>query len=215
MVLMFVVLMLATPATAGPWPRGEGEQFLSISIETPTTAKTASQAFASAYYERGLPQQWTIGLDNGQDGLGYRKSYLFLRRPILAGRSAMVAAELGVGHQTTSVGSGFAVRPALSWGRGLRMLGRDGWLSIDSTYAYLPRRQTAVFKTEITFGLSLDNRTKTILQAAYEKERSRPSSITITPSMTYKVTSRAHLLAGAILSADDDPKLKLGLWVAF
>ncbi|KPA21121.1 hypothetical protein shim_25860 [Shimia sp. SK013] len=213
--LVLVFLALAPAAHSGPWPRPPGEQFMSVSLEAPHNADSLAQAFASVYYERGLKRDWTMGFDTGANGLGYSKAYIFLRRPVWQGRSARVALALGVGQQSTAAGVGYALRPELSWGRNLTMLQRSGWLTIDTSAAYVISTQTTVIKSETTIGLSLTPKAITFLQATAEKETGQPLRTMLTPSLAFQIRSNMHLVGAAVLSPDQRTKLKLGLWMTF
>ncbi|WP_270727090.1 hypothetical protein [Shimia sp. Alg240-R146] len=213
--LVLVILALAPAVQAGPWPRPPGEQFMSVSVEAPRDAGNLSQAFASVYYERGLKRDWTMGFDTGADGLGYRKSYIFLRRPVWKGRSSRVALSLGFGQQSTVKGVGYAVRPELSWGRDLTLLRRSGWLTIDTSAAHVLALQATVIKTEATLGLSWSPKTKTFVQVTAVKETGRAVRTMLTPTMAFQIRENMHLVGAAVLSPDQRTKLKLGLWVTF
>lgn len=212
---VLVILALAPAAYAGPWPRPPGEHFISITAEAPTSAQSFSEIYGATYFERGLKGDWTLGLDAGTDGLGYQKTYLFLRRPVWTGRTARLAFELGAGQQTAANGLGYALRPALTWGRGVSVFDRSGWLTIDGSAAYLPKLQTTIYKSEVTFGVSLNARTKTMLQATVEQEKGRRARATVTPSAAYLIRPDMHLLGGVVLSGDQASKIKLGLWMTF
>ncbi|TCK99316.1 hypothetical protein BXY66_3818 [Shimia isoporae] len=212
---LMVFLALAPVLRAGPWPRAPGEQFTSITVEAPTSATAVNQVYGALYFERGLPREWTLGLDSGADGLGYQKSYAFLRRPFFSGRSSRAAIELGVGYQSSARGHGFAIRPALTWGRGLEVVNKPGWLTLDGSAAHIPFLETTIFKIEATAGLSWTDAFKTFLQATYEQETGRPAFSSITPSAAVQVSDSFHLIGGVILSKEQKTKVKFGVWMSF
>jgi len=213
--LVLVFLALASAAQAGPWPRPPGEQFLSFSVETPIAENAVSQSFVSAFYERGLRHDWTIGIDAGADALGYEKSFVFLRRPVWSGERSKLAFEIGLGRQTTKTGTGPALRPALTWGRSFEAFDRSGWMQLDASIAHLPTLQSSVLKLETTVGLTVSTKVTAMLQATFEAEKTGQAVAKVTPSVAYKIHDNLHVLGGAIFSDDTRAKLKFGVWTKF
>ena len=127
--LAILMLLMTTPALAGPWPRAPGAQFLSLSAEG-NHGPGRAEAYGSLYYEYGLLPRLTLGVDAGMDSWGQSGTLVFARVPIVNTPSGhWVAGELGVGAYANPTGSEPALRPGLSWGRHLDIW-QGGWVSV-------------------------------------------------------------------------------------
>jgi len=116
---LLLTLLLINPGAlwAGAWPRAEGETFLSFSVEHNPTMPEDSPA--SLFIEHGLTRNITLGLDAGGRQTDLNKAIAFLRWPLKTkAKNAVTAIELGAGFADDNI----ALRPALSWGRGLSLL---------------------------------------------------------------------------------------------
>ncbi len=156
---IWVGILLASSAQAGPWLRAAGEGFLSFSVETPVSE--SGQSFATTYVEYGLSDKVTLGFDLGGHETELYKAVAFAKMAF--GRpdaTLKIAAELGIGtadHETV-------LRPGLSIGRGFSLGDFSGWMSIDTlANIEIDTSDTAV-TTDITVGLNLSDRTKLLVQ---------------------------------------------------
>ena len=122
-ICILALILTCSAAWAGPWLRAPRTHFLSIALETPSDPALAAQSYTTLYYEYGLHPDWTLGLDIGADTLGYGKAILFVRRSLWTGTKARLAFEIGLGSQATNTGTDVALRPGISWGRSLQILG--------------------------------------------------------------------------------------------
>lgn len=206
-VLVLVVLALASAAHAGPWQRAPGEHFASLSYETST--------YASSYLERGLRDGWTVGLDAGGNDTGYRKTYLFLRRSYHQSSQSPFALELGLGRQSTHSGTAFALRPAVHWGRNITLFHAPGWFTTSASAAHIPSRQTTVFKSETTLGLSTTPRVLSMIQVTLEQETGQPLTTKFTPSVGVRLNDRLTLVGATVFENEQPASFKLSLWMTF
>ena len=152
--------LAATQAAAGAWPRGKGRTFLSTSTLSERQAALGGYTQTGAFYiERGLTDRLTAGLDIGGDGVTPGKTVAFLRWPLWsAERDTKFAAEVGLGR----IAAHNALRPGLSLGRGVTVLGHPGWLALDGRTVLNGR--PLQWEGEATFGLSPRDWLKAILQ---------------------------------------------------
>ena len=130
--LLITVILhcLAAPVTAGPWLREEGKTFLSTSISSTRLFETQS----STYLEFGLSSETTLGADlnmsasapSGQKGSGV----LFFRRVLgpVEGKNKF-AYEVGIGADWGSYGTHPTIKTGLTWGRGMQMGAKGGWIT--------------------------------------------------------------------------------------
>lgn len=212
--LVFIILLLCPPAMAGPWLRAKGDQFWSISVESATGGNSLNP-YSSIYYELGMNDRWTVGLDAGSDILGYSSALLFARTSIWQGDDGgRVAIELGFGGMLDTAGQWVVIRPGISWGRGLTIY-QGGWVSLDATYDYRPNDGRGIAKVEATLGLNQGKRAKLLLQLMAEKPSHLDISMSATPGIAYQLGKEYHLVAGAVFNTDQPTALKLGFWREF
>lgn len=215
LILVLLGFLLPQPGTAGPWPRGEGNQFLSVSLETEIEngITDTDDLYGTLYYERGLSNELTLGFDGGSDPLGDSKAIGFLRWP--AGNQdgpSRLAFEFGLG----AFDSTFAVRPALSWGRGIKHGETDGWISVDTRLVFQDTFE-GVLESDFTFGLKPSPRGMVILQLQTGQPSDDDFYAKIAPSYVQELRPGRRIEFGVIsgITGTDEFKLKLGLWREF
>lgn len=133
---ILALLLLATPLSAGPWPRERGAVYWLFQHEP-------GHDWSSLYAEWGGPFGLTFGLDAGghavalaRDEPGAVAARVFVRTP-LGPRDGpwRFAMENGVGVDALATPWGTAkvayTTLGVAVGRGLRWRERDGWLSVD------------------------------------------------------------------------------------
>ena len=212
--LVLIILLLSPPAMAGPWLRAKGDQFWSMTVES-AAGGSSLNPYSSVYYEMGLNERWTVGLDAGSDILGYSSALLFARTSVWQGdRGGRVAIELGFGGLLDTAGQWVVMRPGISWGRGLNFH-QGGWVSVDATYGYRPKDGRGITKIEGTLGLNQGKRAKLLLQITAEKPSNHDLSLSATPGIAFKIGKEYHLVAGAVFNNDQPTALKVGLWREF
>ncbi|MFN3209112.1 MAG: hypothetical protein ACE369_08950 [Roseovarius sp.] len=215
--VLFPALLLIGPlqAAADPWPRAEGETFLSFSVETEfeSGVTDGSGFYGSIYAEHGLTDRMTLGLDAGAEDTDVAKAIVFLRWPVGRAQSGTrVAAEFGIGMSRET----FALRPGISIGKGVQVGETPGWLSVDSR-AVMIDGFDGVLETDITFGLSPTPDSKIILQLQTGLPTESAPYAKLAPSYVHRVAPGRHLELGFVagVAEADDFKLKFGFWQAF
>ncbi|MEQ9695078.1 hypothetical protein [Shimia sp. SDUM112013] len=217
MVRLFLFLCVcAVPLNAGPWSRGAGNSFVSLSYETPFKTP-ADTGYASLYIERGLDDVWTLGLDAGSDLRDTRFAFLFLKRPIQrADGPYKLSWEAAVGAAQLFNQSALTVRSGLSFGRGTRWFQRDGWATLDLYYTLAPEHAVWWSKAEVTAGLDLTDRTKLLLQATAEQTSFGGAFHSVGLAGAVRLRPGLHLLTGVIAKDHAaSPVLKVGFWHEF
>jgi hypothetical protein len=211
-----VVLLfwLASDATAGAWLREKGAVFLSLSgqVKEPDEYGFLRQDY-SLYAEYGLADRLTIGVDAGHDMLRMSKAFVFARIPLRRAEHAVkLAAELGAGETD----GGTALRPGLSIGRGITLWGLGGWLNADGR-AVLAGGGAMTLESDLTFGLSVTDRAKVILQLQLGQPDLGDAYATFAPSFVYETRPGAHLEIGLTqpLTGGELRGVTLGLWRSF
>lgn len=210
-----ILLLSAMQAQAGAWPRAEGETFLSFSVESAfeTGITDGSDGYATLYLERGLAHDLTLGLDAGGHEADLAKAIGFLRWPMGGGGGADVwAMEFGLGLAEGE----FALRPGLSYGRGLRLGQIPGWLAVDGR-ALIVDGMKGVLETDITLGLKPRPDHMLIVQLQTSAATERESRAKIAPSYVFELSPGRHLEIGmtAGIVEASEVKIKLGLWHSF
>lgn len=210
---LLLTLFMVFPGAlwAGAWPRATGETFLSFSTETNPGNQADSPA--SLFAERGLKRRLTIGFDGGGRQTDLTKAIAFLRWPVTTkSTDAVRAIELGAGVANNH----FALRPALSWGRGLSFGERSGWVGVDIRGLVYDHAE-ALLETDITLGLKPGDRSMFILQLQTGVPSENKPYARIAPSFVYETKPGHHLELGATagLFKSDDFRIKLGVWLRF
>lgn len=213
--LAFVLLLgLAPQAVAGAWLRQKGTAFLALSGQVTEPDETGLYGVdASLYAEYGLTERLTLGVDAGHDMLHFSKAVAFLRMPLgPATRPIKLAVELGAGE----VDEETALRPGLSIGRGITLWDLAGWLNADGRAA-LAGGGVLTLESDLTFGLSVTDRAKIILQIQLGHPDDGRSYANFAPSFVYELRPGTHLELGFTqpLAGSDRRAVSLGLWRTF
>lgn len=215
---IFLVMMgffLPQLCSAGPWPRGEGNQFVSASIEFEfeNGLTNGDDVFGTFYYERGLKNNLTLGFDGGSDPLGTSKAIGFLRWPVgNQDGPSRLALEFGVGAFDGTA----AIRPAVSWGRGIERGDVPGWISVD-TRLVLQETFDSVLESDFTLGLKPAPRSMVIFQLQTGQPSDEDFYAKIAPSYVHEFRPNRRIEFGLIsgITGTDEFKLKMGLWRDF
>ena len=218
----YIVLLLAAwtlsagDASAGAWPRGEGETFLSLSYQ-PDIAGTGDSNYVSAYYEYGATTKLTIGVDGGYQATNSDVGAVFFARyPVGATDGVNVLAiELGLGTAMSDGTTVSLIRPGLSWGRGYTLGALSGWMGVESSYAF-KSDETSLGKVDTTFGVSHANGALSIIQLQFSRPSDADSSFAIAPSYVAKLNDAMFLEMGASYEAFSGRQgLKIGVWFTY
>ena len=219
----FIVLFLLVPGllSAGAWPRERGTWFLSSDVRLAwpqDTSQWVSLQPASNYYtiyaEYGLPRNLTLGLDLGHSVSGAGKTVAFLRMPLPKfRRGPELSAEFGLGV----IDGRMVARPGISAGLGFATFGTPSWLAADAVVEVVSQPSAADLKLDLTYGVTLENGMKVILQLQSGLPASDPSFARLAPSIALPVGKNRLAEFGVTygLRGDDSMGIKLGVWQTF
>jgi len=224
----------ALPASAGPWPRDEGEIFLafSVSADSPAvalvTGDTVLDRYASLYGEYGLGRRLTLGAQVGRGGTE-REAQVFLRYTVTASEAPwQFALDGGIGLRTeaatadrrllrlgAAIGRGFGGLDTPRWWLPLRHDG--GWVTLDATGLFDLDTEDVIWQAEGTLGMALSDRLRLMLQLKAEEWPQSDRAYTVTPSAAWSLTDRTTAQAGLRMGLGEDPTLglTLSLWRSF
>lgn len=213
--LIAIFCLFAAPALAGPWMRSEGAQFLSLSLEAGFSG-AAAPAYGSLYYEYGWSPRLTLGLEAGGQQAGQKSALFFARTPLWRSRNGdRLAFTLAVGRQqSTGSHSAMAIRPALSWGRGLDGIS-GSWLAVDLSHQWLAGGAPGLSKIEGSLGLPWRRNLQVLVQMTAERGTGQSWSGSVTPRLIWKMRGDLELVAGVKLHEDGSAALKLSVWQSF
>lgn len=209
---------LAAPLAAGPWLREEGKTFLSTSVSSTRTFETQS----STYLEFGLSRETTLVADlnlTASDPSGKNGSaVLFFRRALgPAEGENKLAYEVGIGADWGSYGTRPMVKTGLTWGRGMQMGAKGGWVTVDGSLLWDIKTKDYRAKLDGTFGLDLGDTTKGILELNLG-HADGSTYATFVPSLVIRppVTDfQIQLGIEAPLKGIATNRIKIGLWREF
>lgn len=213
--LLVILLLLTSAASAGPWPRAEGEGFLSFSIDL--DAIELEDNFVSVYLEYGLSRDRTLVFDRQERGDEIAKTFLLIRYPVgQPDRKLKLAYDVGLG----AVDDHVALRAGLSVGSGWS-LGRDdrkrsGWWTLESR-ALLLDNEEGIFESDITFGFQLNQRLKLITQLQGGVPSEGDPYAKIAQSFVLQTSKTRHYLLGVTsgIYEADEVQINIGLWQDF
>ena len=204
--LFFLTVLLASPALASPWPRPAGERFLSLSREG---------ASLSVWGEAGLDgRHWLVGrLERAQDGA--RTAGFALRRS-LVDDDAVHRLALSLGAEFRDRDRRVALRPGLSWGRGVTRPWQ-GWVTA-SAEALVPVRQVRQIEWEgrVTLGAQPAPAWLAMVQLQAER-RPQGQRLYVAPSVAWEWRTGTHLQLGLRqrVGGDRRRRVTLASWLRF
>ena len=218
LVLTLLCHLCAAPALAGAWLREESTGFSATSFGVGYFYDLTQDT----YLEYGLRPELTLGADistfRSRWGLQSGAATLFLRFPLGTptdrGRWAY---ELGAG--ATWIGEEVAphVKATLSWGRGITLGDRGGWLAVDASVRWDFGLGTSQVKLDGTAGLDFTGQTTGVLQA-FVTQTQTGTFTKIAPSIVFAPQGRKFRIqigSEIPVSAPEDTMLKLGFWRSF
>ena len=217
-VLLFWCQCLAGPALAGAWLKEEGKGFLSTSFSATYFRDIASETYA----EYGVRPDLTIGIDVGfytiRDGSQHGYATAFVRRPL--GETDGVnrfSYELGIGAAWIGEDVTPHIKTGLSWGRGLQIKDKNGWINVDANVTWDLGRSLHVSKIDTTVGLNFTERTSGMLQL-YLTHLDEKMYSTIAPSVVLSPKwAKFRIQVGALAPLEnlDNTAIKIGIWRDF
>ncbi|MEM9575866.1 MAG: hypothetical protein AAF999_02505 [Pseudomonadota bacterium] len=230
-IALILGLASASTAQAGAWLRQKGKGFTSLSVQT-TEDNGSSSSF---YFEYGFRESVTLGADitydtdllNYVQGAGpvvqslaelpQASGILFARFPIgPTDRTNKWAFHVGVGARYLEAEILEAVEVGLSWGRGIQIGERYGWVNIDTSYNEARSPAETRKKLDATVGLGVTDRTKAMLQV-FNTFEAGETFTKVAPSLLYKVGDKGLTLqlGSEIPTQGGDATVKIGLWWEF
>lgn len=206
-----LILVLAGPAPAGPWPRAAGEGFVSFAVEA--DPEDGGSPYATLYAEYGIGAGRVLGLDLGRSEDYFDKAVLFFRQPFGAGDTPTVAAwEIGLGM----VDERPSLRTGLSVGRGVTLGAQPGWTAFDLRTSLLGSGN-AILEADLTVGAETGNGNKWLVQLRMAAPTDSAAYVNIAPAWALRVGPGRHLLIGVTAGVlnSSEARLGLGFWQAF
>lgn len=200
-------------AYADAFPRGEGKTFLSASIQMEVDGDNSS--FASLFYEYGLSDSLTFGIDGGSN-ITYQATtgIVFLRTSFSHG-SHLFSYGLGVGVEDSDDGQHAVVQPRLAWGRGYVAPWGNGWYGVEGRQSFFSNRDQLT-GIDATFGINNPDSSLSILQLQYSKRSDEQSYFAVAPSYVFNLTPIVSVEVGANYQfRTDTTAVKIGLWTQF
>ncbi|WP_306151136.1 hypothetical protein [Roseovarius sp. MMSF_3281] len=228
-----LLCLAAGGASAGPWPRTKGETFLSTSLEAGDT-----DTYGALYAEYGAAPSLTLGLDLGSSLSRTKQAIAFARWPVGNTDTPLrMAVQLGLGYaerwrippfKLVVTGGGPlpalpAARPKMrpvvqtgfSIGKGIKLLGRNGWLSLD-TRAEADDALATTYQADATVGLTTRKGHMLIVQLQTGATDAGQSWASLAPSVVMELSDSTHVELGVTASVTGGHHAaRLGLWQKF
>ncbi|MBV2358771.1 hypothetical protein KUH32_03215 [Thalassococcus sp. CAU 1522] len=218
LLLVIVAWMFcAAELWAGAWPQPAGSGFSSTSVELGWPRDRAARdparpngRYTSLFFEYGVTDRLTLGLDLGRDLAGRTKAVAFARLPLRrADTGPRVAVEMGLGK----VGDDAVLRTGLSLGYGLA----NGWLAADLLADIGRNGLGSEAKLDLTWGRNLAHDRKLMLQLHAAKPALGDATLRVAPSLVTPLGGSLMLQTGLVygLSGDETAGIRLGIWAKF
>lgn len=212
--LILVALLWASSTTAGAWLREAGTGFLATS----TLHSADGGSDAALYFEYGVRPKLTLGVKidasmvAGRVGSG--SGFAFARRAIPTGkRPYKLAYEIGLGA-TLGDTTDPLLRTGLSYGRGLSIRQKNGWLALDLAVEWALSGAAHTAKFDTTFGLGITDVTKLMMQV-FVSDTAGTTSLTLAPSLIWQPREKRPSYQIGLEAEQGDVSLRLGLWQEF
>ncbi len=211
---LFAFLVLAGPAAGGAWMREEGTGFLAFAPVYEETGRLDG----SLYVEYGLRPKLTLGVktdaDMTQQQIGDGRGFIFLRRPIEFGdRPYKLAYELGVGS-TFGHNTDLLILTGLSYGRGIKIGPKYGWLAVDSAVEWSLGESSDTAKLDTTLGLALTDKFKVMMQV-FHSQTLKASATTLAPSIIWQPRPEMASYQFGLEAESGVLAIKFGVWRSF
>ncbi len=215
----FLLVSVASEATAGAWVQPPGGAFLAVSA-TGYASSGGEDTTSSLYAEYGLLPRLTVGLDANSRAMAAMDSFghalVFARVPLTAGdRPVRTAAELALGAYHADRRSRPMLRLKGSLGYGFSSSVGSGWLNLDAEYERI-RAASAAYKLNATIGLSDGPGVRPLLEIETWKRRASPLIWTMTASAMWSQGPATTWVIGLRRrSPDAAVGVRLALWRRF
>ena len=219
----FLIWLVPAAALAGPWPRQQGEIFVSVSYHAATDAVALwnlqlmpPETYTGIYAEYGLTPRLTFGLDGGFSEDGAYSAIVLARYALGDPDAAMrYAVSLGAGrsgppHETQ-------VQIGAHVGRGLQLGERTGWASLDMAGIHRLDSSDFAAKADLTMGLNLSDTWTAILQLQAGQYAGSAAYLRIAPSLVRTIGPRLKMELGLTGEVQGSRQVgaKLATWISF
>lgn len=229
--LAILVIGLGGAAQAGPWPREQGQHFLSVATERDRDGNNHT----GLYGEYGLRPRLTLGYEIGHTNQGETSALIWLQRSLDDGEGAnRLALSFGTGALMRDGETMPMAQLGASWGRGFAGIWDGGWLAADlrvklagSMAALMPGANPAEMgyltpelttKADLTLGLRPRPSTMLIGQLRLERRRDADLSARLAASVVHDLVGPVKAEFGIIEplnGAGGERALKIGSWLSF
>ncbi|KGJ05910.1 hypothetical protein IT41_04370 [Paracoccus halophilus] len=230
------MLMLATAASAGPWPREPKALFLSLSVE----ADRNDNSYVGLYGEYGLSPRRTLGFELGHASIGETSAMIWLQQARGDGSGAnRWVTSLGLGGFERDGDLVPVVQIGAAWGRGIDWLPGGGWITVESRVKVAGKQQEiepepeenvvyegdaltyltpqVTTKLEATLGFRPFTGMMLINQLRLEDRDDTGLSGKLASSVVRDLAGPAKIELGLVLplAGDGEAAVKLGSWLEF
>ncbi len=216
--VLFAFLTLASSATAGPWPRAEGEYFISAggNFLLSEGATLPVHYDPTLYLEYGMTDKLTVGLDiHTADAGRIGTMFVFASFPLSSPEQAhKFSATLSLGARANILGqTDTLIRGGMSWGKGLE----NGWLSIDASATWGTHDPVFRPKIDATYGHNWSDKWTTSIQLQTGQGFTNDYYAKVVPSASYKFRDDLRVSVGGVqaLTGDRGFGLKVETWLTF
>lgn len=220
LLILALFLTAPLPCLAGAWPREKGKTFVATgyAIRDPK-AGGGLQDEQNLYLEHGLTSKFTLGFSGSYAAQSGGEGHVFLRMPVPnKDRAAVLALEFGLGVTSTDLSTFDPfLKTAFSWGKGLTLNDKNGWMNVDTAVLWDLENQDHRLKLDATIGLNLSERIKVMGQGFIEI-RDNSQSLTLMPSLVIGTKSgKTQFVLGVETKTGSNPHtgLRFGLWTTF
>jgi len=213
-----IAVTLTLPAQAGPWLREKGTTFTAVSVTGTYYLDTGNQT----YLEYGLSDKTTfiadIAMINLRNAGSGGAATLSLRRALSKPDAPTKwAYELGIGTGWVGNETLPHLRTALSWGRGVTLREKSGWMTAEASVIWDMTHQLHLTKFDATLGLNFTEVTSGMIQL-YTAHIDGASTATLAPSFVFKpdfTQFQFQIGTESELGNARNSALKIGLWREF
>lgn len=201
---LLIAAMLACAASgaqAGAWLREPGEAFVAASTTLRNDRATHED---SLFFEYGLRDRMTVGLDLNLrvDGAGH--ALAFMRMPVTQwADGSRMAVQLGLGaHRSARAAPGRAAGPSGAMGKLAVMYGRSlgptggGWFGLEAAVEHRAGVGAPIFKLDSVAGLPVGGRLQPMIKLETYHVPGRGSGWALTPSVILKPARGPRWVAG-------------------
>jgi len=211
-------LFATSTAQAGPWPRAQGEFFLSFGGNVALLGESVRPVHydPTLYLEYGYSDRITVGLDGFTADRGDAGSLFAFARYAFEIPSSTDKWAAGVGVGTTILPNGQqgeTLRITGHWGRGMD----TGWLAVDAEASFGLSQNLTQTKIDATWGYRFNDTWTSAVQFQIGTGLSGDTYTKISPSIIWNATPNMQIRAGLVqaLSGDYGTGLSLQTWMTF